>query len=121
MKKTVNEELENFIQDWHWDKASHKYASDIGLFLLQFMDHLEKSGLSERTIRKHVDNCWCIGHLECSYGYNKKFSPSIFNGNEPDFLYEFKRKMSNSKYAVDSYSATWRKLVKYVESKETNS
>jgi hypothetical protein len=35
---------------------------------------------------------------------------------KPSFLVEFKRKVSDSRYAVDSYKATWRKLARYVRS-----
>jgi hypothetical protein len=52
---------------------------------------------------------------ECDYGYHDTFSPEIFIG-EPSFLIEFKRKVSDSEYAVDSYKATWRKLVCSVKS-----
>ena len=115
MTKIDNEELENFIQDWHWDKKSHKFAQQTGKLLFQFIDALGKQGLSERTIRKHADNCWSIGILECQYGYNANFSPDIFICEEAPYLYEFKRKHSDSKYAIDSYKATCRKLTKYVK------
>jgi hypothetical protein len=116
MTEIDNEELEDFIQDWHWDKKSHKFAQKTGNFLFQFINALEKQGLSERTIRKHTDNCWSIGILECQYGYNDNFSPGIFIFEDASYLYEFKRKHSDSKYAIDSYKATWRKLAKYVKS-----
>jgi len=56
-----------------------------------------------------------IGKFVCSYGYYDKFSPEIFAG-EPSYLYEFRRRVSDSRYAVASYKATWRKLVRYVRS-----
>ena len=116
MKDTRDEELEDFIEDWHWDKKSRELARQIGSFLFQFVDYLEEKGLSERTIWKHVDNCWSIGKFECDYGYHESFSPAIFASEEPSHLYEFRRKMSSSKYAVNSYKATWRKLSRYVRS-----
>lgn len=109
------QELEEYIQDWHWDEASHEFARQMGAFLFQFLDHLEASGLSRKTMRKHESNCWCIGWLECSYGYHKTFTPAIFLGG-PSFLSEFKRKVSDSRYVVNSYQATWRKLERYVRS-----
>ncbi len=118
MSEIDEEELENFIQDWHYGKQSHKFAQKVGIFLFQFIDSLEEQGLSDRTIRKNTDNCWSIGILECQYGYSKKFSPEIFSDEDASYLYEFKRKHSDSKYAVDSYKATWRKLAKYVKSLE---
>jgi hypothetical protein len=79
------------------------------------MDHLATTGITESTLRKHESNCWAIGLLECQYGYHDTFSPGIFTG-EPSFLYEFKRKFSDSKYAVASYQTTWRKLDRYTRS-----
>jgi hypothetical protein len=54
-------ELEVYIQDWHYDDASHQFARKMGSFLFQF-------------------------------------------------------KVSDSKYALASYRATWRKLEKYIDS-----
>jgi hypothetical protein len=109
------QELEEYIQDWHFDEASHEFARQMGAFLFQFFAHLEASGLSRQTIRKHESNCWCIGKFECDYGYRDTFTPATFLGG-PSYLTEFKRKISDSKYAVDSYQATWRKLERYVRS-----
>jgi hypothetical protein len=107
------QELEDYIQDWHWDDASHEFARQMGAFLFQFLDHLEASGLSRQTMSKHESNCWCIGWLESGYGYHDTFVPDIFLGG-PSFLNEFKRKVSDSHYAVNSYKATWRKLERYI-------
>jgi len=109
------QELEEYIEGWYWDEPSHEFARQVGAFLFQFMDYLETTGLSERTIHKHERNCWFIGKLECDYGYHDTFSPEIFLG-EPSYLTEFRRKVSDSRYAVDSYKATWRKLARYVRS-----
>jgi hypothetical protein len=109
------EALEEYIEDWHWDEPSHEFARQAGKFLFAFMDHLATTGLAESTLRKHESNCWVIGLLECQYGYHDTFSPQIFTGG-PSFLYEFKRKFSDSKYAVTSYQATWRKLDRYARS-----
>ena len=116
MSDEENQELENFIQDWHWNKKSHKVAQDMGLYLFQFIDHLYEQGLSKKTVQKHIDNCWSIGIFECQYGYKDEFSPGIvFSSSDADYEYEFKRKMSDSKYAVNSYRSTWRKLYKYTK------
>jgi len=111
------QELEEYIQDWYWDEQSHEFTRQAGALLFQFMDYLETTGLSEQTVRKHESNCWAIGYLECQYGYHDTFSPDIFSG-EPSYLYEFRRKFSDSKYAIASYKATWRKLARYVRSLE---
>ena len=109
------QELEEYIEDWHWDEPSHEIARQMGAFLFEFMETLETTGLSERTMRKHESNCWHIGYLACTYGYHDAFSPEVFLG-EPAFLPEFKRKVSDSTYAVASYKATWRKLARHVRS-----
>jgi hypothetical protein len=110
----VGQELEEFIRDWYYDKPSHEFARQLGAFLFQFLDYLESTGLSRQTLRKHSGNCWCIGKFECDYGDHNTFSPAIFLGG-PKYLYEFKRKVSDSKDAVNSYTATWRKLERYVQ------
>ncbi|MBN1888262.1 MAG: hypothetical protein JW850_09735 [Thermoflexales bacterium] len=109
------QELEEFIGDWYYDDKSHEFARQLGAFLFEFIDYLETTGLSRGTLRQHVRNCWSIGKLECDYGSRDTFSPTIFVGG-PLYLYEFKRKMSDSKYAVNSYKSTWRKLGRYVRS-----
>jgi len=108
-------ELEAYLADWHWDEKSHEFARQMGRFLFQFLDSLDDSHLSEQTIRKHESNCWCIGWLESGYGYHDTFTPTIFLGG-PNFDIEFKRKVSDSKSAINSYEATWRKLEKYIYS-----
>jgi hypothetical protein len=80
------------------------------------MEYLETLGLSQKTLDKHCDNCWCIGMLECCYGYHDKFSPAIFSCGKASFTYEFGRKFSNSKYAIASYKSTCRKLATFVKS-----
>ena len=112
-KETVNQRVDTYIKDWNWDAASHEFALQMGAFLLQFMDHLRSSGLSQKTIRKHESNCWLIGAFECDYGYHDAFTPAVFLGGGPAFLYEFKRKVSASQYALESYKSTWRKIKKY--------
>ena len=106
-------ELEAFIHDWYWDPASHEFAHQVGQFLFAFLDDVEAEGLSDRTVRKHANNCWLIGKFTCDYGYRETFSPGIFRG-EPGYLGEFKRKVSDSPAALRSYQATWRKLARYV-------
>jgi hypothetical protein len=113
--QTEDPELEAYIADWHWDEKSHEFAQQMGKFLFQFLDSLDESNLSEQTIRKHESNCWCIGWLESGYGYHDTFSPAIFLGG-PNFDIEFKRKVSDSKYSINSYEATWRRLEKYIYS-----
>lgn len=114
--QTDNEkQLERFIQDWHWNEASHELAREMGKFLFEFLDSLEDAGMSERTRRTYVDNCWSIGILSCGYGYHEEFSPAIFLYG-PWHVYEFKRKHSDSTYAVDAYTRTCRRLERYVRS-----
>lgn len=82
-------------------------------FYFSLLITLYESDLAERTIDNHIDNCWLIGWLTSSYGDYNKFSPKIFLG-DPSYLYELKRRWSDSNYAVNSYKATWQKLAKYV-------
>lgn len=110
-----DQEIEDFIEDWYFDQPSYEFARQLCLFFFQFIDTMEEEGLSAQTIQKHLDNCWSIGKLECDYGYHETFSPTIFLC-EPSFLSEFRRKYSDSKYAINSYKTTWRKLRKYVTS-----
>lgn len=115
-QEEVEQEIEDFIQDWYDSKKTHAYAKDLCKYLFQFINELEKQGLSEKTIRKHTDNCWHIGILECQYGYRNKFVPGeVFYSSEADYDDEFKRKMSDSKYAMNSYKSTWRKIYKYTK------
>jgi hypothetical protein len=115
-KSEIDREIELFISDWFWDAKSHQYARELGKFLFQFLDSLEQEGLSEKTIRKHTDNCWLIGTFECKYGYRAKFSPGVvFDSPEADYESEFARKVSDSNYAINSYRSTWRKLYKYTK------
>ena len=111
-----DDELKEFIMDWHYDKQSHRYAQDLGRYVFEFIDHLYEQGLTDKTVRKHLDNCWSIGILECGYGYRDVFLPGdVFNSPEPDYEHEYKRKFCDSKYALSSYRATWKKLYKYTK------
>ena len=106
-------EIEKYIQDWFWDKNSHKFAFELAKYLFEFMDNMEESGnLSQSTIRKHISNCWSIGILICQYGYYEVFSPKIFSC-PPYNEIEFRRKFSDSKYQIQSYKSTCKKLEKY--------
>jgi hypothetical protein len=107
--------LEALIQDWYWDADSHEFARQAGLFLLQFIVYLERSGLAGQTLRKQISDCELIGYLTCHYGYYKQFSPAVFAGG-PGYLTEFRDKVSESKYMVASYERTWRKLTRHVRS-----
>ncbi len=111
--------VDTYIKDWNWDAVSHEFALQMGAFLLQFTDHLRSSGLSQETVRKHENNCRFIGWLECDYGYHDAFTPAIFLDG-PGFIYEFKRKVSDSRYAIASYESTWRKIEKYVRALAPN-
>ncbi len=110
-------ELENFIYEWREDEQSYQFAKALGKYLFEFMNHLRKQNMSERTLRKHIDNCWAIGYLECAYGYHDDFAPGkVFDCEEPSLDYEFRRKFRDSDYAVKSFRATWRKIHSYTES-----
>ena len=106
--------LERYIRDWYWDEKSHQFARALGRYLFQFMEHLAQQGLTQRTLRKHHDNCWCIGSLECQYGDRGEFSPGkVFAYPEANYEILFMHKISDAESAVASYCTTWRKLYKY--------
>ncbi|NES83528.1 MAG: hypothetical protein F6K10_20140 [Moorea sp. SIO2B7] len=69
--------------------------------MFEVFDYLEDKVLSERTLRKHYSNCALIGAFVAGYGYHEELSPEIFVC-ESDYLSEFKRKVSDSKYEIDS-------------------
>jgi hypothetical protein len=109
-------EIERYIEDWHWDEKSYAFAWALGVFLFKFMDYLKLSGASESTLSKHESNVWNIGIFTCQYGYHEKFEPGIFK-YPPFHDIEFKRKVSDSQYAIKSYESTCNKLAKYVKAK----
>ncbi|OQX98006.1 MAG: hypothetical protein B6I24_06750 [Bacteroidetes bacterium 4572_128] len=98
MEENINAKIEDYIQDWHWeDEDSKKYAFEICKFLFSFIDYIDQLSVTKRTKTNHKYNVFLIGMFETDYGYNDKFSiKNLENG--PDFLYEFERKVSNSKY-----------------------
>ena len=106
-------EIEKMIQDWYWDEESHAFARQVGALLIEFLDYLEWTGLSEQSLRKYERNCWLIGKFTCDYGGFKTYTPAIFQGG-PFYLSEFRRKVSSSANALSSYQATWRKLERYL-------
>jgi len=109
-------ELEGFIQEWYYGETMHRFAIALGKYLFQFIDYLRAQELSEKTMRKHIDNCWCIGYLESNLGYRDEFVPGdVFCCPEAGYEYEFERKMSHSRYALESYRTTWRKLHSYTK------
>lgn len=113
MKEKPDLHAEAYIKDWNWDAESYDFALQMGVFLLEFIDHLHASDLSQATIRQHEKNAYLIGAFECDYGYHNTFTPAIFITRYPAFLPEYKRKVSDSKYAIASYESTWRKIEKY--------
>ena len=109
--------MEKMIQDRYWDDESHAFARQVGALLLEFLNYLEWTGLSEQTLRKHEQNCWLIGKFTCDYGGFKTYTPAIFQGG-PLYLSEFRRKVSSSANAVNSYQATWRRLGRYLREQD---
>ena len=117
LETQAKDELQYLIGDWYWDKKSYAFARDMGVFILGFIDHLRNQKLSESTRRRHESNCELIGKLVSDYGHHKKFTQDIFLC-EPDYIIEFKRKVSDTNYMVESYKSTWRKITKYISSKQ---
>ena len=83
--------------------------------MFDFFEYLNSQKLSESTQRKHESNCQLIGKFVADYGDYDEFSPDVLTG-EPDYVNQFKRKVCNSNYMVQSYKTTWRKLAKYAKS-----
>ncbi|MFC1835339.1 hypothetical protein ACFL2Q_11485 [Thermodesulfobacteriota bacterium] len=111
-----DQELEDFIEEWYYGEEMYKFAKPLGRYLLEFIDHLHEQDISEKTKRKHTDNCWYIGYLECNFGYQDEFVPGdVFYSPEAPYDYEFKRKFFSSKSAITSYRSTWRKLYAYTK------
>ena len=108
-----DDEIEAMIEDWYWDDESHAFARQVGALLIEFLNYLEWTGLSEQTLRKHEQNCWLIGKFTCDYGGFKTYAPAIFQGG-PRYLGEFRRKVSSSANALNSYQATWRRLGRFL-------
>ncbi|MFC1833824.1 hypothetical protein ACFL2Q_03700 [Thermodesulfobacteriota bacterium] len=107
-------ELHDFIEEWYYGEEMYSFAKPLARYLLQFIDHLHEQDLSEKTRRKHIDNCWYIGYLECNFGFRDEFVPrEIFYIPDAPYGYEFKRKFFSSKSAIASYRSTWRKLYAY--------
>ena len=117
MENEFKKEIEEYVDDWHWDEESEKYAFELGKFLFSFMDFIDVQNFSERAKKNHRDNIYLIGMLESEYGYRDEFYPEDLEDG-PSYLYEFKRKISDSKYAIQSYESTWKKLDKFIKSGE---
>lgn len=117
MENKTKKEIEEYIEDWHWDFESKRYAFEMGKFLFSFMNYLDGQKLSEKTKRNHIENVYFIGMFEAGYGYNDEFYPANLEDG-PSYIYEFERKVSDSKYAIQSYESTWRKLDIFIKSGE---
>ena len=117
MTKNIRTEIEDYIDDWYWGVDAHKHALDLGIFLFSFMHYLDDQGMSTRTREKHEENVWFIGKFECDYGYRKEFNFQDLTGGV-NYDIEYERKVSSSKYALQSYGATWNKLDRYIKNKK---
>ena len=106
--------LEKYIEDWYWDEKSHKIAVEIGKYMLGFVEYLKNLPISDQVKNRHIRKAWFLGYIECVYGYHDKFSPEIFLFSGLNTV-EFRHKVGKSKYMLESYKATWRKLKKYVQ------
>ena len=112
MSEILEQDLEDYIVDWHHNKASKEAARELGSFVFRFLSWLEAEGASERTVRSHDSNCWLICKFILDYEEPKGLSPDRFCGDAP-YLYQLKRKVSDSEYARKSYVRTWKKLCKF--------
>ena len=111
--------LEDFIESWHWNESSHKLAVEMGEYILGFIEHIESLQITDQVKNRHIRNALLIGHFECIYRFHDHFSPEIFLHGSPNTL-EFRHQVSDSKYLLASFNATWRKLRKYVQDSDQN-
>jgi hypothetical protein len=114
MSEICEQSLDDYIVDWHYDGPSKRAAKRLGRFVFQFLIWLEDEGLSAKTVRAHNSNCWLICKFLIDYEEPKDLNAERFEGGAP-YLYEFKRKVSDSDYAVKSYVRTWKKLCKFAD------
>jgi hypothetical protein len=114
---TTTQQIEQYISDLHYNEQTKIFAFEVGKFLFAFIGYINSTDFAEKTKREHIRNVKLIGHFECGYGYTEEFEPSIFEYG-PHYVYEYERKVSSSKFAMQSYAGTWRKLDKFIKSGE---
>ena len=105
-------DLETLIRDWHWDETSYQFAREVGVFLLQFINHFNAAGTSPSEIQQHLANVWLIGALLCWNDHPEPFSPAAFL-NESFFIDEFRFRLHDFPDKIASYEKTWRELKRY--------
>ena len=59
MVNKTKKEIEEYIEDWHWDFESKRHAFEMGKFLFSFMNYLVGQKLSKKTKKNHIDNVYC--------------------------------------------------------------
>lgn len=119
MADLVKKEIEDFIEDWYFDDDSYQHVFDCGAFILGFTRYLDTLNKSERSLNKHRENVYLIGHFYCNYNEELE-KPFVCEDLEGGFFFSsfhFERKVSNSESAINGYSATWNLLDKYITSK----
>ncbi len=114
MENQILKDIEDYAERWSWDDDSKKYAFELSKFLHAFTNYLNDLDLSESSKKKLISNVQLIGLFETQYGLNDSFSPLDLTDG-PLHEYEFERKVSNSKSAIQSYSATWKKLDTFIK------
>jgi hypothetical protein len=112
----MNKQIEEFIDDWHWDEKSKVFATELGKFLLAFCDYLETINLSSRNLRNHKGNVHIIGMFTCNYGYLEEFDADFFESGGSSFDYEFEYKITDSPTAVSNYRSTWKHISRFMKS-----
>ena len=117
MDLKFKEDLEKFISDYHWDKSSKIYAYELGKVLFSFLIYLKGQDLKPESLRKHRSNLSIIGFFVAKDAYHDKFQPEDIL-DYSFYLSEFKIKISDSAYAIQSFKSTGRALNKYIESKQ---
>jgi hypothetical protein len=118
MTDEIKIELEDYISNWHWDAVTYTYAFELGKFLFGFIKYLDTLNSSNRTIKKHTDNTYLIGHFHVNYSSQSDVLFDFKNLIGSDFhRYEYERKVSDSPSSIAGYRSTCKLLDKYIESK----
>ena len=112
----MNTQIEEFIDDWHWDEESKVFAMELGKFLSAFCDYLETMDLSVRNLKNQKENVYFIGMFTCGYGHYDEFDTEMFESGEASFEYEFGYKITDSPTALSSYRSTWKRISKFMKS-----
>ena len=67
MENEFKKDIEEYADDWHWDKESKKYVFNLVKFIFSFIDFIDSENISERAKKMHKGNIRLIGMFEKDY------------------------------------------------------